>query len=228
MLNHKGLSLSVGFIAGIQIIGNLVGLSHHFRELIVDGNQLRRIRLSQVVDVGIVCGIVGVVIAIGLLEQVVLRIAVVSAPAIDIDGGQLRSTDFLCQRGDIGADVQDYVVLAEIVFKDLFQNDGSIQLALVVGRDIIVNGDGEGNALRSQLGHCLLLILGAQIRIEFHGSFAVGLAQAQVLNDQICVVRAIRGIAQAGHGVGVVLTLHGVDGVIAPIIIRHVQRIVPA
>ena len=98
--------------------------------------------------------------AVGFLDQVVLRIAVVSAPAVaEQCGVQSWSDNFLSGAGNVGQDVQGYIVIAQAVREALFEDVCAVQRNLVGTGDVVVDLDREGNASSGQFLNCLLFVL---------------------------------------------------------------------
>ena len=109
MLNQICFCFRKGFVTGIQIIVDGICLLNQRAEFLVGIQQSFVVLVFfQVIDVGQGSGVVCTVVAIGLLTDVVKRIAVVCIPAGDVDRLKLRLIDLFGCTGDIGLDIQLY------------------------------------------------------------------------------------------------------------------------
>ena len=84
--------------------------------------------------------------AVALLCQIVLRVAVVGAPAVEHEGVQVRRKDFRAVAGDVGADIERDIVVAQTVRESLRQDIRAVQRGLAGRRDIVIDLDREGDA----------------------------------------------------------------------------------
>lgn len=107
---------------------------------LVNGNQFF---IGDVPGYGVGFAVVSVVHAVGFLAQIVLRIAVVSAPTVDVEGGELRTADFLSYGGDVGLYVQGYEIIAQAVRKELLENVRGVQSGLAGALNVIVSNHGK-------------------------------------------------------------------------------------
>ena len=218
MLQHVGLSLGESSVTGVQVTGDGLGLVHQTGELLVGGDQGL---VGGVVDLGVVLRVVGVILAVGLLAQEVDGIGEVSAPAIDVDGSQLRIADLSVQLGDVGLGVQHDQVVAQAGLDQVGEDVGGLLGGGGGTGDVVSHLDGQLNAGSGQLFDGLSLVLGAQFGVV--AGEDVGLVlQADFVADQLGVVNAlgvhsheVAGVAQvlAGQGVDVVGTGQVVDGI---------------
>ena len=225
MVEHVSFRLCIGCIALIQV-GDGVRFRNHVGELGVHIQyRLGNIVLLQVIDIGNEIGVEGVVVVDGLLDEVVLRVAIVWNPAGDGDRLELRIVHFLLYAGNIGADVQDDKVIAHAVGDALSQYGRGIQSGLVACCDIVVHLNREGDALRGQLLNGLLFVFFRLCSVQTGWGLAVFL-DAQFRLNQLGIVGAVTGVAQTVHGVGVVLTAHRVDGVDAAEVRGEIDAVV--
>src|SRR5699024_3605108 len=143
-------------------------------------------------------------------------IAEVSAPAVDHKAVQVSVDDLLRDGGDELVDIQDDEVVAEAVGEALTQHGGVILCGGRTGLDVVVSVHREGDADGAQLVHSLLLQVGkvGDAAQTDHGLTVVS-APAHLLAHQLGVLLAVVVVADAGHGVEVVLALQRVDHVIA-------------
>ncbi|MFR6475123.1 MAG: hypothetical protein ACLUOL_07710 [Faecalibacterium sp.] len=117
--------------------------------------------------------------------------------------------------GNIGAEVQLDEVVAEAVGEALLQNGGVVLSHRVAGHEeegALTEGDADGG----QLIHGLLLEscdgVGGGLAQMDHGLTVILLAvDAQLLGHKVNIIGAFGVVADALHGVVVVLTLRGVD-----------------
>ena len=202
VVQHAGLSLCEGSVAGIGIINDGLCGVDQIGELLVAGHQIllpvSGAGLHDLGDVGVVPAVVGVVVVQDLLTNEVDGIAEVSAPAVDNEALQLRIADFLSEGRNKGLDVQHDEVIAEAVGEALLQHGCVVQSGGVGGDDVVSSVDREGNADGAQLVHGLLLqvsdvaVVGAQ---TLHGLAIILLAvQTQLLSDQAGVIGAMGGV----------------------------------
>ena len=176
--------------------------------------------------------VVGIVVVEGLLTEEVDGVAEVGAPAVDDKALELGSADLLGQAGNVGLDVQLDEVVAEAVGEALLEDGGVVQCRGAAGDDEVGGLDGEGDADGAQLLHGLLLQGGdvAAVGTQADHGLAVVLlgVEAHLLGHQSGVLNALRVVAQALHGVVVVLALQGVDLVVAGEPCLQVQAAVEA
>ena len=235
VVQHGSLSLGKGSVAGVGVGHDGLGLVDQIGELLITLQQvflvILRISFNSCDPRGGL-SVVSVVVAQHFLAQEVDGIAEVGAPAILQDGVHLHVTDFLVEGGDVGADVQHDEVIAEAVGEALLQDGGGIQSIGIAALDVVVAVDRERDADGAQLVHGLLLqvrdiaVVGTQ---ALHGLAVVSFAvQAHLLGHQSGVLLTLGVVADAGHGVEVVLALQGVDLVGAGVVVHQVQALVEA
>ena len=235
ILQHIGLSLGEGLVAGVGVVDDGAGGIDQIGVLLESIHQVLLVvgrSLSHPGDVGVVVCVVGVVIVENLLAQEVDGVAEVGAPAVDDKALELRSADLLGQAGNVGLDVQLDEVIAEAVGEALLEDGGVVQCGGAAGDDEVGGLDGEGDADGAQLLHGLLLQGGdvAAVGTQADHGLAVVLlgVEAHLLGHQSGVLNALRVVAQALHGVVVVLALQGVDLVVAGEPCLQVQAAVEA
>ena len=182
----------------------------------------------QVIDVGQGSGVVCTVVAIGLLTDVVKRIAVVCTPAGDVDRLKLRLIDLFGCTGDIGLDIQLYKVITQAVRKSLCQNVCAVQSCLVGAGDVVVNADREGDTDGAQLFHRLFFVLSCFVSIQSDRCFPIFLRQTQFLSNQLGVVGAVGGVQQTRHRVEVIFAAERVDGIGSAEGRSQIQTVVPS
>ena len=235
ILQHIGLSLGEGLVAGVGVVDDGAGGIDQIGVLLESIHQVLLVvgrSLSHPGDVGVVVCVVGVVVVEDLLAQEVDGIAEVGAPAVDDKALELGSADLLRQAGNEGLDVQLDEVVAEAVGEALLQDGGVVQCGGAAGDDEVGGLDGEGDADGAQLLHGLLLQGGdvAAVGTQADHGLAVVLlsVEAHLLGHQSGVLNALRVVAQTLHGVVVVLALQGVDLVVAGEPCLQVQAAVEA
>ena len=235
ILQHIGLSLGEGLVAGVGVIDDGAGGIDQIGVLLESVHQVLLVvgrSLSHPGDVGVVVCVVGIVVVENLLAQEVDGIAEVGAPAVDDKALELGSADLLRQAGNEGLDVQLDEVVAEAVGEALLQDGGVVQCGGAAGDDEVGGLDGEGDADGAQLLHGLLLQGGdvAAVGTQADHGLAVVLlsVEAHLLGHQSGVLSALRVVAQTLHGVVVVLALQGIDLVVAGEPCLQVQAAVEA
>ena len=123
MIQQISFRFCVCCITSIQIGGDCVSSFYQFSKLLVGCKQIcvSLIWFSNFIDVGVVSRIVSVVVAIAFLAQIVLRVTVVSAPAVDDEGVQVRCYNLGVDAGNIGTNVQLDIVIAQTIGEGLRQ-----------------------------------------------------------------------------------------------------------
>ena len=236
VVDHVGLGLCESLIAGVGVVHDGVGCVDQVGELFKLVYQLLLVIggiLRHQLDVGVVDGIVGVGVVQDLLTHKVDGVAEVCAPAVDDEAVELGDADFLCKAGNVGAEVQLDEVVAEAVGEALLQNGGVVLSHGVAGHEEEGSLDRESDADGGQLIHGLLLEscdgVGGGLAQMDHGLAVILLAvDAQLLGHQINIIGAFGVVADALHGVVVVLTLEGVDLVEACVVGNEVQALLEA
>ena len=235
VLQQIGLSLGEGLVAGVGVVDDGVGGIDQIGVLLESVHQVLLVvgrSLSHPGDVGVVVRVESIVVVEGLLTEEVDGVAEVGAPAVDDKALELRSADLLGQAGNVGLDVQLDEVVAEAVGEALLEDGGVVQCGGAAGDDEVGGLDGEGDADGAQLLHGLLLQGGdvAAVGTQADHGLAVVLlsVEAHLLGHQSGVLNALRVVAQALHGVVVVLALQGVDLVVAGEPCLQVQAAVEA
>ena len=148
MFQEVSFRFRVSLVALIQIVGDRIRRIHLRGILLIGGNQLGicLIDLGDLVDKRVVGRVVSVVVAVALLCQIVLRVAVVGAPAVEHEGVQVRRKDFRAVAGDVGADIERDIIVAQTVRESLRQDIRAVQRGLAGRRDIVIDLDREGDA----------------------------------------------------------------------------------
>ena len=165
------------------------------------------------------------------LSQEVDGVAEVRAPAHVDEALLLGRHDLFHDGGNVGVDVQHDEVIAKAVGEALLEHGGGVQSGGGAGQDVVVAVDGERDADGAQLVHGLLL-QGVGVVLAAHTDHGLAvvsfIAEAQLAGHQGGVVSAVGGVAQAFHGVEVVLALQGVDLVVACVEGAQLQVLVEA
>ena len=130
------------------------------------------------------------------------------------------------QVGDIGFDIQLDVVVAKAVGINLLQHAGVVHDSLVVGGDVKVHLNREGDAQCGQLLDGLLFILLGFFSIQTDNLLTVELGKSQLLVHQLGVVGAVGGVGQALHGVVFVFTAQRVQWIQAAVIVGQIKAVV--
>ena len=131
------------------------------------------------------------------------------------------------QVGDIGFDIQLDVVVAKAVGINLLQHAGVVHDSLVVGGDVKVHLNREGDAQSGQFLDGLLLILFGFVRIQAGNGLTVDFRQSQLLADQLGVVGTVRGVGETGHAVELIFAAERIDRVGAFPVLGQVKSVVP-
>ena len=98
--------------------------------------------------------------------------------------------------------------------------------SLVVGGDVKVHLNREGDAQSGQFLDGLLLVLLGFFSIQTDNLLTVELGKSQLLADQLGVVGAVGGVGQALHGVVFVFTAQRVQWIQAAVIVGQIKAVV--
>ena len=228
MIQHISLCFCVCSIACVHIVGDCIGFFYHFGEGFVGFQQLfGGFIFFYFIDVGIMCGVVCVVIAVQLLTQEVLWVAVVCTPTIVNEGLEVCLYNFLTQALNEGLDVQLDEIITKAVGEYLFENVSAVQSSLAGSEDVVICLNREGNSLCTQFFHCLFLVLFCLCLVQSCRGLSILFFHTHCISYQFNIVFAVRGVAQTLHGVVVVLTDHWVDGVESLEVVAQIQTVPP-
>ena len=123
MLQQISFCLCIGLITCVQIGCNRISCSYQITIFLIRSNQIcvSLISLGNLIDVGVVLGVVRIYVSVNFLTKVVLRVTVVSAPAVDDEGVQVRCNNLSVDAGNIGTNVQLDIVIAQSIGEGLRQ-----------------------------------------------------------------------------------------------------------
>ena len=183
MIQQISFRFCVCCITSIQIGGDCVSSFYQFSILLVGSNQIcvSLIWFSNFIDVGVVSRIVSVVVAIAFLAQIVLRVTVVSAPAVQYEGVQMWYNNLVVAAGNVGADVQLDIVVAQAIRECLCQYVCAIQSGLAGCRNVKISYNWELYAQCGQLLNRLLFVLLCKVGIDTCRGYAIRVLQACLL-----------------------------------------------
>ena len=160
MLEEVSLCFCKCFVTLIHVVGDGIRFVYHLCKFFVGSQQVfvGRGFFGQVVDIVVGGAVVSIVIAVPLLTQVVLRVAVVCTPAVEDKGMTVCLGNLFSQAGYIGLDVQLNIIITQRIAEYLFEDICAVQGILVRAGDEVINGDREGDAQSGQLLDCLLFV----------------------------------------------------------------------
>ena len=152
MLKHVSFCFCVCCVTCIHVVSDSVCFFYHLGVFFVSIQQsfVFWSFFSDFIDVGVVCRVVSVVVAVNFLTEVVLWVTVVSAPTVQSYRVQVWNVNLLSTALDEGVDRQFNKVVAQAVAEALCQYVCGVKSILVGSLNIVIQLYWEGYAQSGQ------------------------------------------------------------------------------